>query len=121
MVLESRFGKQASRTTQRYRDAGNREHLKHHRDVIRFARTPYAQDPRCFIASAIYGPDAWETNVLRAWRDRVLMARWWGRGVIAFYYMVSPFVANLLASFPVLQNTARAMLDRFVEWTSTSR
>ena len=55
--------------------AGTFEHLRFQVE----GQTRAAIDRRCFIATAIYGPDAAETNFLRAWRDRVLMPAMVGR------------------------------------------
>lgn len=71
-------------------------------------------DRRCFIASCVYGPDAWQTNKLRAYRDRVLERCWYGRAAVRVYYAISPPVARLSAASPAVGRLARRALDWFV-------
>lgn len=70
-------------------------------------KTLAAVDRRCFIASAIYGPDAPQTNDFRAWRDRVLMPSRVGRTCVRIYYFVSPHMVPLLS-----RSTAAAAVVR---------
>lgn len=72
------------------------EGIADHKRFEREGKALAAADRRCFIASAIYGPDAPETNEFRAWRDRVLRSTWAGRMVIATYYRIAPSVATVL-------------------------
>lgn len=69
------------------------------------------QDRRCFIATAVYGEDAPQTEALRRWRDRALMRHPAGRAVTAVYYRLSPPAAALVARCPALSRVARAVLD----------
>lgn len=75
-----------------------------------------ATDKRCFIATAVYGEDAQETNALRAWRDQVLKVSFLGRWFIRIYYRVSPSVATIIGRRPMLLQIARQMLDSFLNW-----
>jgi serine/threonine protein kinase len=68
----------------------------------------------CFIASQVYGPDAWETNVLRQWRDDKLLPTAVGRAFVTFYYQVSPPIARLLGRSQLLERLSRIVLDRIV-------
>ena len=70
-------------------------------------------DRRCFIASVVYGPDAPQTDALRAWRDSRLLPFRLGRVAIRVYYVGSPFVAALLAKHHGLRRLAAAILDPF--------
>lgn len=67
----------------------------------------------CFIATAIYGADARETDVLRRVRDR-LERSWHGRLLVRSYESTSPSLARLLRGRPWLQRPVRALLDRLV-------
>lgn len=78
--------------------AGTFEHLRFEVE----GRTQAAIDRRCFIATAIYGVDAPETDFLRAWRDRVLMPSPVGRALVCIYYLVSPRLV------PPLRRSTRA-------------
>lgn len=74
-------------------------------------QTRAAIDRRCFIATAIYGPDAAETNFLRAWRDRVLMPAMVGRLFVRAYYAVSPGLVPLLCRSRCAATAVRAGLN----------
>jgi len=115
-VLEARYGSRPSVRTRQARQRGDREHLRHHREALAFGRTPATPDRRCFIASAVYGPDAWQTNYLRTWRDRHLMPTWWGRLMIGAYYALSPALVRRLPHWPRLRRLVQAMLDRGIRW-----
>jgi prepilin-type N-terminal cleavage/methylation domain-containing protein len=55
-----------------------------------------APDYRCFIATAVYGLDSAMTNILRLFRDRVLLATNLGRAIVRLYYTYSPHAAAVL-------------------------
>ena len=67
-------------------------------------------DRRCFVATFVFGPDARETQVLRAYRDAVLLRRRWGRGLVAAYYWVAPVGCRIMARSPVIVAGVRRML-----------
>ena len=108
--LESQGVKPGKLTPEQKRSLshGDKVHAKHHRDVTRY------QDSRCFIASAVYGPDAHQTNVLRSFRDQALMPRRIGRALTSVYYWMSPPLARLVSTRPRLKATAKKLLDRIV-------
>ena len=65
----------------------------------------------CFIATAAFGsPLEPRIDVLREFRDRVLMRNGAGRKVVEFYYKKSPPVAAYIAERPVLRVTIRSLL-----------
>jgi hypothetical protein len=65
----------------------------------------------CFIATAAYGtPMAAELDLLRAFRDRVLLTNPAGRLAVAAYYALSPPVAHAIAGDERLRAGARALL-----------
>jgi hypothetical protein len=75
----------------------------------------------CFIATAAYGTStADEIDVLRAFRDRVLLMSPAGRDYIAFYYAASPPIATFIARHEVLRTVVReGVVDpivRLVSW-----
>lgn len=86
---------------------GTFEHLRFQVE----GQTRAAIDRRCFIATAIYGPDAAETNFLRAWRDRVLMPAMAGRLCVRAYYAVSPGLVPLLCKSRSVAMAVRAGLN----------
>lgn len=75
------------------------------------AAPPSARDSRCFIASSVYGPEAPQTEELRAFRDRSLMRSALGRAFVRCYYRLSPPVAASLERHPRLAAPVRTGLD----------
>ncbi len=78
--------------------------------------TPARTKDNCFIATAVYGRDALETNVLRAWRDRGLMPSLLGRTLVRCYYELSPRLVPFLHRSGRFTAVVRAVLDRLVHW-----
>lgn len=87
--------------------AGTFEHLRFQVE----GQTRAALDRRCFIATAIYGAEAPETDFLRAWRDRVLMPTPAGRLFVRAYYAASPFLVPALCRSKRATVAVRAALD----------
>ena len=62
----------------------------------------------CFIATAAYGTEtAEEINVLREFRDTVLLPSKLGAGFVALYYEVSPPIAEVIARNDFLRTALR--------------
>ena len=62
----------------------------------------------CFIATAAYGTSsAIQIDVLRDFRDEVLMASPAGRDYVGFYYAVSPPIADFIARHECLRTVVR--------------
>lgn len=79
----------------------------------------------CFIASAVYGPRAEETEQLRRFRDRVLLRHRPTAALVAAYYRLSPPIARALSHRPTLAAVVRRCLDGLrrslpTSWTSPS-
>ncbi len=65
----------------------------------------------CFIATAAYGtPLAGEIDVLREVRDTYLLDNALGSAFVDSYYHVSPYIADAVASSPVLAAVVRGIL-----------
>jgi hypothetical protein len=65
----------------------------------------------CFIATAAWGsPLAAEVEVLRRFRDRMLLSSGFGTRIVGVYYRWSPPVAGLVAGNGFLRATARFLL-----------
>ncbi|GBG56223.1 hypothetical protein SPFL3102_03777 [Sporomusaceae bacterium FL31] len=105
--LDHKLGADHSLTAE-YIKRGNDEHQA-------FSRRISGQDRRCFIASAVFGIDAPETNYLRSFRDKHLMAHAPGRVIINFYYFFSPFVVNLLETYPILVQPMQNLIRYFIK------
>lgn len=90
----------------------------------RFEHEAASGDSRCFIASAVYGPDAWQTNALRQYRDRRLKPTIVGRILISIYYRMSPPLAQHLRTKPatsVTRRAARRLVDALLKRLTTQR
>lgn len=72
-------------------------------------------DRRCFIATCVFGPDAAETQVLRAYRDAVLLPRPWGRWLVRIYYRTAPGVCSFLDRSPAAAAAMRALLRKVAD------
>ena len=71
----------------------------------------------CFIATAAYGtPTAEQIDVLREFRDVVLLESTVGSQFIALYYQLSPPVANFIAGNELLRTLVRELLVDPIVW-----
>jgi nitrous oxidase accessory protein NosD len=62
----------------------------------------------CFIATAAYGTDtAKEIDILREFRDEVLLPDRLGAKLVSLYYQVSPPIANFVSQHEVLRTAVR--------------
>ncbi|MGA9350287.1 MAG: CFI-box-CTERM domain-containing protein [Anaerolineae bacterium] len=62
----------------------------------------------CFIATAVYGTDtAEEINILRQFRDVVLLASHLGAEFVSLYYEVSPPIAKVISQHDSLRTAVR--------------
>jgi len=62
----------------------------------------------CFIATAAYGTDtAKEIDILREFRDAVLLPNSLGARFVSFYYKTSPPIANFISQHEVLRTAVR--------------
>jgi hypothetical protein len=70
----------------------------------------------CFIATAVYGSDtAQEIDLLRKFRDAVLMPNRLGAALVSLYYDVSPPVAGVIARHDSLRTVLRlGLIDPMV-------
>ena len=103
MVLRHKLGERTTPRQERRRKAGIAGHDAYHRAITAAAPdSPAARRARCFVASAILGPDHPATDALRHYRDQVLGRTPAGRWLIACYYRLSPPVARWLIRHPRL-------------------
>ncbi len=76
----------------------------------------------CFIATAAYGTDsAVQIDILREFRDTVLMPNRLGAGFVSLYYRTSPPIAGFISGHDFLRTTVRVgVVDpivALVNWT----
>lgn len=75
----------------------------------------------CFIATAAYGtPFASELNVLRDFRDQILMKTAIGRAFVRAYYFASPVAAQFILKHDALRDLTRKALVPFVWFAGIS-
>jgi hypothetical protein len=77
--------------------------------------TSSSSNSNCFIATAIYGIDATETNILREWRDSTLIHYKLGRGIATTYYTISPYLVKVIKRSYPLEKLIKIFLDFFVD------
>ena len=78
---------------------------------------PWGAGGGCFIATAAYGtPSARQINVLREFRDDVLLKNTVGSQFIALYYRFSPPIANIIAENQILRTLIRELLIDPIVW-----
>jgi len=75
----------------------------------------------CFIATAAYGtPSAEQIDVLREFRDVVLLESTLGSQLVALYYQTSPPIADFIASHELLRTMVRELLIDPIVWVVES-
>lgn len=73
-----------------------------------------AEDPRCYIATYLYGPEDSRTNLLRSFRDRQLAHYKLGRIFIQIYYLVSPSLVLVAKKIPFVRAVSKSLVDSVV-------
>lgn len=95
--------------------AGVAEHARTERSMLAFHNTGpasrSARDPRCFVATELYGLEAPRTQALRTWRDRVLLPHGAGRVLVRIYYATSPFLVRAVRRWPALRPWVGCLVD----------
>lgn len=102
VYLDHQHGENTS-LTEKFIKRGNQEHEE-------FNRRLSGKDKRCFIATAVFGIDAIETNILRQFRDEHLMPYKYGQIFTAFYYKISPYVVSIIEKYPIVMIPIRILL-----------
>lgn len=107
VVFEHLHGSRRTAWQRQARARGLVEHEQFYREGL--ASTQTDRKGRCFIATCVFG-DAWQTEVLRRFRDEALRPSAWGRRVIRFYYRRAPGICVVLRRWPPLQIPVRMVL-----------
>ena len=112
MVFDRAFGRARSQAYEAKGRAGLAEHARYERAVADGA-LPRATP--CFVATAVFGQDAFETSELRRFRNRHLKRSAVGRAAIRLYERTSPPLACWLARRPAAAAPIRAALRMLVK------
>jgi hypothetical protein len=74
----------------------------------------YEDEPKeeaCFIATAVYGTSlSQEVEILRQFRDELLIPNPAGRALVAIYYKLSPPLARFISKRRTLRSVVRGCL-----------
>ena len=88
--------------------------------ILQFTTESSAPPPSgggCFIATAVYGtPTAEQIDVLREFRDCVLLRNTVGSQLVTIYYQVSPPIADFIARNELLRTLVRELLIDPIVW-----
>jgi len=93
--------------------------LKYNDTVIECATLQFATTATstCFIATAAYGtPTAEQIDVLREFRDVVLLESTTGSQFVALYYQLSPPIADFISGSSFLRTLVRELLVDPIVW-----
>lgn len=94
-------------------DLGRKAHARFYREGLTAASEARA-DRRCFVATCLYGETAWQTEILRRFRDRILLRSRLGCRLVDAYYAIGPGVCRLLVRLPWLRPPTRALVGALV-------
>ena len=108
VVFEHLHGSLRTAGQQRARARGLVEHEQFYREGLA-ASAQAARKGRCFIATCVFG-EAWQTEVLRRFRDEALRPSTLGRRVIRLYYRGAPGICVILRRWPQMQTPVRMVL-----------
>lgn len=112
LLLQIKHGQRTTAYQEKRAQEGNAVHDHiHHREVEK----QEARDERCFIATAALGIHDPDTDRLRSFRDRVLLASRPGTWFVHFYYAVSPMLCRVMGPAAHLIAPALRWLARRVE------
>ena len=83
---------------------------------IHVAATDRVEESACFVATSVYGSSyASQVDVLRSFRDRVILPSWpGGVNLVCLYYRIGPHAARFLDKHPVLKLPIRKVLNLIV-------
>lgn len=66
------------------------------------------QDKRCFVASYALGPQHPTTQLLRDWRDKVLLQNCLGKIFVQVYYLFSPVIIQIFGQSLFFRKISRS-------------
>jgi hypothetical protein len=108
VVFEHLHGSQRTAKQRQARARGLVEHEQFYREGLAASAQTVGKG-RCFITTCVFG-EAWQTQVLRQFRDVALRPNVWGRRLIWSYHRLAPGICKCLRRWPALQAPVRVVL-----------
>ncbi|MBI6856087.1 hypothetical protein YA0002_25320 [Pseudomonas cichorii] len=71
---------------------------------------------KCFVATVCFGNESAETQVLRKWRDNVLLEHHYGREFIVWYYTHGEKLAGFVQQHPALKSISKYLVGKLVKY-----
>ncbi len=99
---------------------GNRAH-KEKNEAMTHAYKNSEGDSRCYIATHLYGPNHYYTDLLRDWRDRSLMSTLRGRALVSLYYKISPGLIKYLPRDSRCAKYARQAIEKVALYSNQKK
>jgi hypothetical protein len=109
VLLAQRYGRRMTPEQQRSAVRGQRAHQQYYLEGLA-AQGERGVDRRCFVATCLFGDEAWQTIALRRYRDEVLLRTQLGRLLVAAYYEASPLMCRVLSWLPWMQPQFRELV-----------
>lgn len=108
VLLAHQYGQRMTPEQQRSAARGQRAHQNYYLEGL--AAAECGVDRRCFVATCLFGADAWQTIVLRRYRDEVLLCSRLGRLLVAAYNAVAPRMCRVFTWLPWMQPSVRTLV-----------
>jgi len=90
-------------------------------DNLKLLKQPSVAKSGCFIATAVYdASDTPEVEVLRHFRDEVLLSSTTGRKLVSLYYLFSPHIATLIGKSIIAKSVVRTVFLKPFIWLISS-
>ena len=109
VLMAHRHGQRMTPEQQRSAARGQRAHRQYYLEGLA-AAAQRGVDRRCFVATCLFGDEAWQTIVLRRYRNEVLLRTQLGRLLVAAYYETAPRVCRVLTRLPWMQSPVRMLV-----------
>ncbi|MDA7742069.1 hypothetical protein N8865_00555 [Francisellaceae bacterium] len=117
--FKPKFSNRANKKAYKKKEASHKIRVKQGNQIHEnHQKYNMAKDKRCFIASCIYGEDAWQTELLRQYRDERMAKAWHGRLFIKCYYSISPIAVKIIERVQPLKNVVKIALNKIVRCLS---
>jgi len=113
VLLSHLHGQRVTLAQRQSVERGRRAHEKYYREGLAAAAAP-EPDRRCFVATCLYGDAAWQTEILRRYRDEVLLRHQLGRWIVDAYKLLAPGMCRLLVRSPWLRPPVRWLVGMLV-------